>query len=80
MLTRCRLYGGILILLAVGIACAGTRAQGTDEISVLSGQVEQRFSEGKYTEALGLQRTLVVATERMEKASAGAPGIKPQRP
>src|SRR5215470_13023860 len=76
MLTLRELYAATSILLAVGITCVGTGAQGTDEISALSNRAEQLYSDGKYAEALDLQRALVVATERMEKASTGAPATK----
>jgi tetratricopeptide (TPR) repeat protein len=48
----------------------------SDELDALNSEMERLFGEAKYTEAHNVARAFVAATEAMETATAGGPGLK----
>jgi tetratricopeptide (TPR) repeat protein len=79
MRVRCVARGAVFTVLTamiLGFVTTAARTQGADEINALNSQMEHLYSEAKYGEAHDIARVFASATERMERATTGGPGIK----
>jgi tetratricopeptide (TPR) repeat protein len=65
---------GLIFLLVVIGGVFGARAQDSDELANLRAQVRQLHGQGKYADALAVQRVVTANTEKAEKVAAGNPG------
>ena len=72
-----RLAALVVAGLVCGLVLAGAaQAQRSDDLAALNAEVARLYGEGKYAEALAVQRMVAAKVEREEKAEAGRPGRK----